>query len=63
MIHIGNHQGLSALVQLVQASENKKIELLVTREIKSKETDITLTLIPQKNWGGSGSLGAHIIPI
>ncbi|KAG4302031.1 hypothetical protein PCK1_001706 [Pneumocystis canis] len=41
----------------------KKIDLLITREVESKETDINLTLIPQKNWGGSGSLGAHIIPI
>ncbi|KAG4305203.1 hypothetical protein PORY_001373 [Pneumocystis oryctolagi] len=62
-IHAGNHQELSALVQLVEASDNKKIELLIVRKTESKETDINLTLIPRKDWGGNGSLGAHIVPI
>ncbi|KAG5520181.1 hypothetical protein PMAC_001258 [Pneumocystis sp. 'macacae'] len=62
-IHAENHQGLSALVQLVEASDNKEISLLITRKKESKEIDINLTLIPQKNWGGNGSLGAHVVPI
>lgn len=62
-IHEGNHEALSALVRLVQISEEKEITLLVTRKIDSNEVDVNLTLIPQKNWGGNGSLGAHIIPL
>ncbi|CCJ29639.1 unnamed protein product [Pneumocystis jirovecii] len=62
-IHAENHQGLSSLVQLVEMSDNKEIPLQIVRKEESKEININLTLIPQKNWGGSGSLGAHIVPI
>ncbi|EMR09910.1 hypothetical protein PNEG_01670 [Pneumocystis murina B123] len=62
-VHAGSHDTLSAVSRLVQASENKEIEILVMRKIDTKETDINLILIPQKSWGGSGSLGAYIIPI
>ncbi|KTW26010.1 hypothetical protein T552_03280 [Pneumocystis carinii B80] len=62
-VHAGSHDTISAVSRLVQASENKEIEILVVRKIDSKETDINLVLIPQKDWGGGGSLGAYIVPI
>ncbi|QSL65743.1 hypothetical protein MERGE_000021 [Pneumocystis wakefieldiae] len=62
-VHAGSCDAISAVSRLVQASENKEIEILVMRKINTEETDINLILTPQKNWGGSGSLGAYIVPI
>ncbi|KAH9479228.1 26S proteasome non-ATPase regulatory subunit 9 [Psilocybe cubensis] len=49
---------LQPIAELVAASENRAIRILVSRDNVTK----ALTLTPRKNWGGRGTLGCHIVP-
>ncbi|PYH84258.1 26S proteasome non-ATPase regulatory subunit Nas2 [Aspergillus uvarum CBS 121591] len=60
-----NHERLSKVAQVVQQNEGRPVAVIITR----KDTDsannfeLSLTLIPRRDWGGRGLLGCHLVPL
>ncbi|QSS63266.1 hypothetical protein I7I51_00323 [Histoplasma capsulatum] len=56
-----NHENLAKVAEVVQRNEGNTVLIKVVRGDESGETkDLTLQLVPRKNWGGRGLLGCHL---
>lgn len=58
-VNLSNHDSLRKVGECVQGNEGQTISVNVSRSGE----EIELRLIPQRNWGGRGTLGCHILPI
>ncbi|KAL1988324.1 hypothetical protein VTN96DRAFT_10007 [Rasamsonia emersonii] len=60
-----NHERLTKIGEVVQQNEGRAIVVKVIRKNESGQgtTELSLTLVPQRNWGGRGLLGCHLVPL
>ncbi|KAL1962171.1 hypothetical protein VTN77DRAFT_517 [Rasamsonia byssochlamydoides] len=60
-----NHERLTKIGEVVQQNEGRPIVVKVVRENESGQgtTELSLSLVPQRNWGGRGLLGCHLVPL
>lgn len=62
-VNFTNHDGLRRLSECVAGNENRDISVVVSRPLDSHQREeLNLTLRPNRNWGGKGLLGCHILP-
>ncbi|KAJ5730424.1 uncharacterized protein N7483_004932 [Penicillium malachiteum] len=63
--HWLNHARLSKVAEVVQQSEGRPVLVRVSRKEEggSQTTELDLQLTPQRNWGGRGLLGCHLVPL
>ncbi|RKF76018.1 26S proteasome non-ATPase regulatory subunit 9 [Golovinomyces cichoracearum] len=62
-VNFTNHDGLRRLSECVAGNENRDISVVVSRQLDSRQRqELNLTLRPNRNWGGKGLLGCHILP-
>ncbi|KAK2808881.1 hypothetical protein FQN50_004357 [Emmonsiellopsis sp. PD_5] len=52
-----NHENLSKVAEVVQRNEGYPVLVKLVRE----DVNLSLTLVPQRNWGGRGLLGCHLV--
>lgn len=55
-----NHENLTRVAQVVKDSEGQEIRIVVQRVAGQ---NVTLVLVPRRDWGGRGSLGCHLLPV
>ncbi|KAJ5930190.1 26S proteasome non-ATPase regulatory subunit 9 [Penicillium verhagenii] len=60
-----NHERLSKVAEVVQQNEGRPVVIKVSRKEEGglRTTEVELQLTPQRNWGGRGLLGCHLIPL
>jgi 26S proteasome regulatory subunit N4 len=59
-----NHDGLKKVAECVQGNEGQNIFVRVSRRAgPGQRQELRLTLTPRRNWGGTGLLGCHILPL
>jgi 26S proteasome non-ATPase regulatory subunit 9 len=61
-----NHERLSKVAQTVQQNEGRTIVVKIVREdgpASNNTTELSLELIPRRDWGGRGLLGCHLVPL
>jgi len=60
-----NHDGLRRLGECVQGNEGRDVLVKVSRLSGNiaRQQELQLTLRPQRDWGGRGLLGCHILPL
>ncbi|GFF23977.1 hypothetical protein IFM53868_01959 [Aspergillus udagawae] len=61
-----NHERLSKVAQTVQQNEGRMIVVKIIRKDgpgSSNTTELSLELIPRRDWGGRGLLGCHLVPL
>lgn len=58
-----NHDGLKKVAECVQGHEGQNVMVKVSRGLGPDVQELSLTLVPRKDWGGRGMLGCHIVPI
>ncbi|KKZ63234.1 hypothetical protein EMCG_02439 [[Emmonsia] crescens] len=57
-----NHENLTKVAEVVQRNEgNTVLVKLVRRDESGEGRDLSLRLIPRRNWGGRGLLGCHLV--
>ncbi|KAJ5623533.1 26S proteasome non-ATPase regulatory subunit 9, partial [Penicillium lividum] len=64
-VHWLNHERLSKVAEVVQQNEGRPVVIKVSRKEEggSRTTEAQLQLTPQRNWGGRGLLGCHLVPL
>lgn len=58
-----NHEGLKKVAECVQGNEGQNVLVKVSRGLGEDVQELSLNLVPRKDWGGRGMLGCHIVPI
>ncbi|PWY88355.1 hypothetical protein BO70DRAFT_350725 [Aspergillus heteromorphus CBS 117.55] len=60
-----NHERLSKVAQVVQQSEGRTVVVKVSRKEPNSTSNIELSLelVPRRDWGGRGLLGCHLVPL
>ena len=58
-----NHEGLKKVAECVQGNEGQIVLVKVSRGLGEDVQELSLNLVPRKDWGGRGLLGCHIVPI
>ncbi|KAL2009706.1 hypothetical protein VTN00DRAFT_5513 [Thermoascus crustaceus] len=59
-----NHESLTKVAEVVQQNEGRPVVVKVVRKNDSGRTaELTLALVPRRNWGGRGMLGCHLVPL
>lgn len=58
-----NHDGLKKVAECVQGNEGQNVLVKVSRGLGPDTQELSLTLVPRKDWGGRGMLGCHVVPI
>ncbi|KAL2002803.1 hypothetical protein VTN02DRAFT_5905 [Thermoascus thermophilus] len=59
-----NHERLSKVAEVVQQNEGRPVVVKAVRKNESGGTaELTLALVPRRNWGGRGMLGCHLVPV
>ncbi|GAQ45302.1 putative 26S proteasome regulatory subunit [Aspergillus tubingensis] len=60
-----NHERLSKVAEIVQQSEGRTVAVKVVRKDPSSSSsiDLSLQLVPRRDWGGRGLLGCHLVPL
>jgi 26S proteasome non-ATPase regulatory subunit 9 len=61
-----NHERLSKVAQTVQQNEGRTIVVKIVRKdgpASDNTTELSLELIPRRDWGGRGLLGCHLVPL
>ncbi|OJJ73282.1 hypothetical protein ASPBRDRAFT_28537 [Aspergillus brasiliensis CBS 101740] len=60
-----NHERLSKVAEIVQQSEGRTVAVKVVRKdpSSSSSVDLSLQLVPRRDWGGRGLLGCHLVPL
>lgn len=58
-----NHEGLKKLAECVQGNEGQSVLVKVSRGLGEDVQELSMNLLPRKDWGGRGLLGCHIVPI
>ncbi|PKX94988.1 putative 26S proteasome non-ATPase regulatory subunit Nas2 [Aspergillus novofumigatus IBT 16806] len=61
-----NHERLSKVAQTVQQNEGRTIVVKIVRKdgpASNDTTELSLELIPRRDWGGRGLLGCHLVPL
>lgn len=58
-----NHEGLKKVADCVQGNEGQSVLVKVSRGLGEEAHELSLNLVPRKDWGGRGLLGCHIVPI
>ncbi|OJD12576.1 hypothetical protein AJ78_06854 [Emergomyces pasteurianus Ep9510] len=57
-----NHENLMKVAEVVQRNEGNAVAVkLVRRDESGEARDLTLQLVPRRNWGGRGLLGCHLV--
>ncbi|PGH07564.1 hypothetical protein AJ79_06234 [Helicocarpus griseus UAMH5409] len=57
-----NHENLTKVAEVVQRNEGNVVLVKLVRQNESGEArDLSLRLVPQRNWGGRGLLGCHLV--
>ncbi|KAJ2986846.1 hypothetical protein NUW58_g4837 [Xylaria curta] len=63
-VNKSNHDNLRKVAECVQGNEGQRVLVKVSRRTDSgTRQELQLYLIPQRNWGGRGLLGCHILPV
>ncbi|EME46077.1 hypothetical protein DOTSEDRAFT_147988 [Dothistroma septosporum NZE10] len=57
-----NHERLSKVALAVQQNEDRVILVRILRDDAQGSGPYELRLTPQRNWGGRGLLGCHLVP-
>ncbi|RAL03850.1 putative 26S proteasome non-ATPase regulatory subunit Nas2 [Aspergillus ibericus CBS 121593] len=60
-----NHERLSKVAEIVQQSEGRPVVVRVARKEPNSPSsvDLSLELVPRRDWGGRGLLGCHLVPL
>ncbi|KAI0553779.1 hypothetical protein F4679DRAFT_530594 [Xylaria curta] len=59
-----NNDGLKKVGECVQGNEGQRVLVKISRRADSgTRQELQLYLTPQRNWGGRGLLGCHILPM
>ncbi|PYI11637.1 26S proteasome non-ATPase regulatory subunit 9 [Aspergillus sclerotiicarbonarius CBS 121057] len=60
-----NHERLSKVAEIVQQSEGRSVVVRVARKEANSPSsvDLSLELVPRRDWGGRGLLGCHLVPL
>ena len=60
-----NNDALRRVAECVQGNEGHNVIVKVSRDsgVGGQRQELELTLTPQRDWGGRGLLGCHILPI
>ncbi|EED21082.1 26S proteasome non-ATPase regulatory subunit Nas2, putative [Talaromyces stipitatus ATCC 10500] len=60
-----NHERLTKVGEVVQQNEGRPLVVKVSRQNESGQgtRDLSVSLIPRRNWGGRGLLGCHLVPL
>lgn len=62
-VNMRNHDGLKKVAECVQGNEGQNVLVKVSRGLGTDVQELSLTLVPRKDWGGRGMLGCHVVPI
>ncbi|KAI0187428.1 26S proteasome non-ATPase regulatory subunit 9 [Xylaria flabelliformis] len=63
-VNRANHDGLKKVGECVQGNEGQRVLVKISRRADSgTRQELQLYLTPQRNWGGRGLLGCHILPM
>ncbi|PFH60069.1 hypothetical protein XA68_11518 [Ophiocordyceps unilateralis] len=64
-VNQSNHDNLKKVAECVQGNEGQNISILVSRPAGAaqRRDELQLTLTPNRDWGGRGMLGCHILPL
>lgn len=64
-VNQSNHDNLKKLAECVQDNEGQNISIEVSRPsgAAQRRDELRLTLRPNRDWGGRGLLGCHILPL
>ncbi|KAI0442470.1 hypothetical protein F4803DRAFT_519097 [Xylaria telfairii] len=63
-VNRSNHDGLKKVGECVQGNEGRRVLVKISRRTDSgTRQELRLYLTPQRNWGGRGLLGCHILPM
>ncbi|KAI1756527.1 hypothetical protein F4782DRAFT_269465 [Xylaria castorea] len=63
-VNRSNHDGLKKVGECVQGNEGQRVLVKTSRRTDSgTRQELQLYLTPQRNWGGRGLLGCHILPL
>lgn len=60
-----NHERLAKVGEVVQQNEGRAVVVKVVRQNESGQgtRELSVSLIPRRNWGGRGLLGCHLVPV
>ncbi|KAL2216099.1 putative 26S proteasome non-ATPase regulatory subunit 9 [Thermoascus aurantiacus ATCC 26904] len=60
-----NHERLTKVAEVVQQNEGRPVVVKVVRKNDSGQgtAELTLGLVPRRDWGGRGLLGCHLVPL
>ncbi|OKL60861.1 hypothetical protein UA08_03303 [Talaromyces atroroseus] len=60
-----NHERLTKVGEVVQQNEGRAVVVKIVRQNESGLgiRELSVSLIPRRNWGGRGLLGCHLVPI
>lgn len=58
-----NHEELKKVAECVQGNEGQSVLVKISRGLGEDAQELSLNLVPRKDWGGRGMLGCHIVPI
>ncbi|KAI0452764.1 hypothetical protein F5B21DRAFT_324381 [Xylaria acuta] len=63
-VNKSNHDGLKKVGECVQGNEGQRVLVKISRRTDAgTRQELQLYLTPQRNWGGRGLLGCHILPL
>lgn len=62
-VNFTNHERLAKVALVVQQNEDRVILVKVLRDNAQGSGPHELRLTPQRNWGGRGLLGCHLVPL
>lgn len=60
-----NHERLTKVGEVVQQNEGRPLIVKLSRPNESGQStrELSVSLIPRRNWGGRGLLGCHLVPL
>ncbi|PYH94758.1 hypothetical protein BO71DRAFT_398699 [Aspergillus ellipticus CBS 707.79] len=60
-----NHVRLAKVAEIVQQSEGRTVAVKVSRKDPNSTSnfELSLELVPRRDWGGRGLLGCHLVPL
>ncbi|RNJ54841.1 putative 26S proteasome regulatory subunit [Verticillium nonalfalfae] len=63
-VNRSNHDSLKKVGECVQANEQRNVAVQIIRSRQGDMQEVrTLNLVPNRDWGGRGLLGCHILPL